>query len=258
MRTMSRETYVRLSAVILQPFLLSLSRMFPVSFPSSWITHPPTDAPRFSSFVDESRSLRFLFMEMCLLVSGLCDRGDEKVNIEQAVERIATIGENIYSRLFGRRRAIRNQRTRQDDGFRVGVIRIIAQIEEMRGYDTVFCRVRSQLEDISRGVPTSYTPSGLCKFACSVGLVKRMRAMAVSFRVNCTLKRGMFRYLDELILRLDRVVAMENGVALAVAMALHSRLGASSMLAMVGADLLPLCIPVVICKPIGGWHDLLD
>lgn len=257
MRTASHETHARLSAVILQPFLLSLSQMFPVSFPSSWITHPPAGVPCFS-FMDESRSLRFLFMEMCLQVSALCDRCDEKVDIELAVERIAMSGESIYARLFGRRRAIRNQRTRQDDCFRVGVIRIVAQIEEMRGYDTVFCRIRAQLEDISSGVPTSYTPSGLCKFACSVGLVKRMRTVAISFRVNCMLKRSMFRYLGELILRLDRVVEVENEVGLAVAMALHSRLGASSLLAMLGADLLPLCIPSVICKPIGSWRDLLD
>ena len=252
MGTLSHEQYARLSTVILQPFLLSLSQLFPVSFPSAWITNPPSGAP---CFMDESRSLRFLFMEMCVRVSALCDG---KVDIAQAVERIALSGESIYARMLGRKRAIRNRQTQPNDGFRVGVIRIVAQIEEMRGYDAVLHRIRLQLEDINRGVPAAYTPSGLCKFACSVGLVKRMRAIAVSFRTECLMKHSLYLYLDQLIVRLDRIVGAENEVWLAAAMALHPRLGASSMLATLGTDLLPMCIPSVICKPIGSWRDLMD
>jgi hypothetical protein len=266
MRSLPVDQLKRFSLSLLQPFLLSLSQMFPVAFPSSWVLHPPVGAQCFG-FMDESRSLRVMFLEMCVLVSNLgkeCRHPSASscVDVSRVVESVAMGGESIYSRLFARKRRfwsrVEGYQCSGISNYRVCVIRVLAQIEEIRGMDTVFLRLKAQLEDIRCNRQTTYSPLGLCRFACSVGLVGRMRQMAVAFRDVCVLKKRGVAYLNELILRLDALVESEREIGLAVAMALHPRLGQSSALAVLGCDLLPLCLPVVVCSPIGSWRLLMD
>jgi hypothetical protein len=61
-----------------------------------------------------------------------------------------------------------------------------------------------------------------------------------------------------LISLLEHVLRTERERRLAVAMALHARLGGVSELAALGGDLLPLCIPSIMSPPIGTWAQLLD
>lgn len=273
MRAMSAEDCVRLAEELLRPFLLSLSALFPVPFPAEWVARPPSGAPCFFCAANETRSLRFLYLAMCTEAASLCDGGAgrgggsltmlaapsvgadgaPRFDVSRLVERIALGGEHMYSRLVARRRP----------GFRgedaaVCVVRTVAMIEEVRGLDVVFHRLQAQLDDICCGRPAAYTPLGLCRFACGIGHAARMRAIAVSFLRRCHLRRAARMYLSELILRLDGVFRAEAGVCLAVAMALHPRLGAASGLAALGEDLLPWCVPRSVRSPIGGWRNLLQ
>ncbi len=54
------------------------------------------------------------------------------------------------------------------------------------------------------------------------------------------------------------LIQSERCMRLAVAMALHARLGAESGLAVLGNDVLVLCVPTVVCEPIGTWNMLLN
>jgi hypothetical protein len=65
-------------------------------------------------------------------------------------------------------------------------------------------------------------------------------------------------YLSELIVMLDGVIGTEQSISLAVAMALHPRLGDASPLAVLGADLLPLCVPRMVFSPVGNWMQVLN
>jgi hypothetical protein len=253
--------YARLLEGLVRPFLASLSEILPSLFPIAWTRQSPPSQPPVGAagVVCGHLSLRCLFRRMCECMARPVDAASSGVDASLLVRTIVSGGESIYSRLLTRRRllwggggpAARNR-------FRVCIVRIQAQIEAIRGTDVVFHRLRSQIEDLNSSLAVSYTPTGLCRFACSVGMVEQMLQLALRFRVECFLVKESRLYLGELIALLRGVLWTEQQLRLAVAMALHARLGAASALGALGVDLLPLCVPTVICKPIGTWTLLLD
>ena len=261
MLDMPSVVYARLVDVLVRPFLVSLSEILPSLFPVAWTRHPPPSQLPIgdAGVVCGHLSLRCLFRRMCECMARVVPPGSTTIDASLLVRTIVSGGESIYSRLLTRRRllwggggpAARNR-------FRVCIVRMQAQIESIRGTDVVFHRLRSQLEDLNSNLAASYTPTGLCRFACSVGMVEQMLQLALRFRVECFLVKESGQYLAELIALLRGVLWTEQQLRLAVAMALHVRLGAASMLGGLGADLLPLCVPTIICKPIGTWNSLLD
>ena len=84
-----------------------------------------------------------------------------------------------------------------------------------------------------------------------------MIELASDVRDGCELKGFSLNYLNQLLLLLHGVLSSERGVRLAIAMALHPRLGAASGISVLGGDLLPLCVHTVVREPIHSWHELL-
>ena len=143
-------------------------------------------------------------------------------------------------------------------GFQILAIRMMAQMDEIRGFDVVFYRLRSQLNDICCSRPPACDPVWLCKFACYTGAVRQMRQLAVAFRDMCVVPRKGNVYLNDLIMRLDAAVMFECSIYLAVAMSLHARLGDHSPLAVLGGDIIPLCVPRLIYDPVGRWQMVMN
>lgn len=261
MRSMSPSVCERMLTLLIRPFLESLSDLLPTLFPLHWVNSPPyicdTHSVVSSSSCSGHHSLRHVYLEMCMSYAKV--RNHPSVNAIQLVHDITLGGENIYSRLLTRRRFLQGRRgSLASCGFRVCITRIRAQIESIKGLDVVFCTLRSQIEELNGFRATSYTPFALCKFACSLGMVERMLSMVLRFREQCALTTRGRKYLDELAALLGALIQSERCMRLAVAMALHARLGAESGLAVLGNDVLVLCVPTVVCEPIGTWSMLLN
>ena len=263
MTCMPVAVYMRLVDELIRPYLLSLSGMLPSLFPTEWVCRPPLSLPRVGGRMMYGHlSLRCLFLQMCqcvaLSVDGVAARQDSAVDATPLVQTIVLGGEDIYSRLLTRKRMLWRGRVRCRSGYRLWIVRMQAQIESIRGTDVVFQRLRSQIEDLNSFRAVSYTPEGLCKFACNVGMVDRMLHLAERFSDECYLAFAGRRYLGELISMLEHILESERERRLAVAMALHARLGGMSGLGGLGGDLLPLCIPSIMSPPIGTWERPLD
>ena len=259
MSSMTPSVGERMLMLLIKPFLVSLSELLPSLFPLHWISNPSHSSPCDISaeLRDGHLSLRRVYLAMCVSFFQVNNNScsDDAMRL---VYDITLGGENIYSRLLTRRRYLQGRRgSLASFGFRICITRIRAQIESIRGLDVVFCTLRSQIEEINGFRPASYTPLAMCKFACSVGMVKRMLLMTLRFKDRCALTSRSRKYLDELSILLGTLISTERGVRLAVAMALHERLGAMSGLAVLGNDLISLCIPTAVCEPIGTWSMLL-
>ena len=254
--SMPHATYTQLLELMIRPFLRSLSDLLPSLFPIEWISNPPVARLHLDGSRDLT-SLRSLYLGMCVSASSIRVGCDACVDVSQLVFDIGVSGESIFSRLLVRRRFIQKRGFRSAYSFRVCVTRIMAQIDSIRGVDVIFNRLRVQIEALNGKRMASYTPSAFCRFACRVGMVERTLSLAHQFKDECDISRQSRSYLYELIIRLNEVVRTEQQVRLAVAMALHSRLGASSGLGLLGGDLLPLCIQSPVCKPIRSWHSLI-
>ena len=235
-QAMPLAVYERMVSLLLRPLLLSISQLFPVTFPSAWITNPPCSLDRFPLGDEDLRSPRLIFMEMCARVAGVAT-----TDVTGLVKRIVLCGNFFYFRVLDRRR-LKIGGKREIDLIRV-------RLDAIHYPDIVFRRLREVLVS-SNHVCFS---QAMCNFACEVGMVKHMRQLAERFRVRCKYWRRM-EYLDRLIAKLDTVLAHEQSTNIAIAMALHVRLGSSAGLAALGPDLLLLCIPSV--KPIGSWTEL--
>lgn len=264
MCAMSPSVYTRFLELLIRPFLASLSEILPSLFPPEWIVclspsqRAQPSSLRAAGTACDRLSLQCLFRRMCEHITKEVHPGSP-VDVRHLVRDIVSSGESIYARLLTRRRLLwGNGGPTARRRFRVSIVRMLAQIETIRGTDVVLHRLRSQLEDLNSNLAVSYTPLGLCKFACSVGMVERMMQLAIQFGESCYLAKASRSYLDELVRLLKAVLLSEYRIRIAVAMALHHRLGAGSGLGVIGPDLLPMCIPTVICKPIGTWSPLLD
>jgi hypothetical protein len=269
MQALPASAFERVLELMIRPFLLSLCDLLPSLFPALWVSHPPPPPPDTVSTFDDVRgpsgalhghlSMRRLFVEMCRSVERVAKSdASGTLDVIRLISDITIGGVNIYSRLISRRRFIIRRAGISYGSFRVRLERLDAMIQSIGGIDVVFHRIQYQILLHRDCRPPSYTPSQLCRFACSIGRVEHMAHLARRIVNECVRSGSEKRYLTQLVRSLDGVLSAELEVRLAVGMALHPRLGAASGLAVLGSDLLPMCIHSSICRPICSWQLLLE
>lgn len=255
--------FQRAMETMVLPLLLSLSDLMPTLFPREWVWSPPE---QWCSPPSALASPRRLFLELCMVSAVACRRAAEDqapVDMRHLVDDMVVGGSSLHEWLLSRRRFLRRRGHHFTRG-RLGCVRacierIAAQIESIRGRDVIFHRLYSQVREVDcGGQRASCSPVEMCRFACSLGLVEHTAQLALRIRDECRIGAPGRMYLNALLLRLQAVIAWEQGARLAVAMALHPRLGASSGLACLASDLLLLCLPPSVqCEPIVSWSSVL-
>ena len=246
---------------MVRPFLLSFSDILPSLFPSHWITDPPlpTGVTDFTVELHNRLPLRLIFVEMCrAVVRVTACRGEDVVDVTTMVKSLTSGGVSIYSRLIARAKFFRRRGCFLKHSFHVATVRIAACIESIRGVDIAFHHLRIQLEELNGGHLSWFTPASLCRFASNVGMVSRMSLLAKRLRSECAIGKQGVLFLDQLVRQLDDILSSEFEARLALAMSLHSRLGVTASVAVLGDDLLPLCFSSSVCEPIAAWHDILS
>jgi hypothetical protein len=208
---------------VLERLLLTLSEFDPVAFPRAWVKGRPPSSGGCRRVVSE------IFREMCVCVreEGCC------AAMLPVAWKLHAWGRAIVAMRLGlRHRAFR--------------FVLDAQLKEMVGIDSVYHTLHWQIVQVSQGSGRgAWTPSSLRDFALHTGSVYAMLD-AVS-GASCSLLAEHPRVKAYLLLvtaALEPIIAQHERRRLAVAMALHGRLGASSGLACLGGDLLPLCVVV--------------
>ncbi len=261
MRALPVAMYERLLVQMVRPYLLSFSEILPSLFPSHWITDPPLPigVTNFTVELHNRLPLRLIFVEMCRAVVRVkACRGEDVVDVTPMVKSLTSGGVSIYSRLIARAKFFRRKGLFLKHSFHVSTVRIAACIESIRGVDIAFHHLRVQLEELNGGHLAWFTPASLCRLACNVGMVSRMSHLAKRFRSECCIGKQGVLYLDQLIRQLDDILSFEFQVRLALAMSLHSRLGMAAGVAVLGGDLLPLCISSSVCEPIVIWNEIMS
>ena len=192
---------------------------------------------------------------MCEMVAGwraaVCDG---HINAMQLLYSLTSRGDNVLTWLTRRRRWLFGVVSVSD----VRVVRLFVQAKQIRGSDAVFSKLYSEILAMVHCLRAPLSVDAMAQFACTVGGVAQMRSLAAEFHaLFLGNSRTALRYLASLVASLDRMQSMECQRLLAVAMALHARLGAGSPLACIGRDLLPHCVSRSIQEPLLGWRDVV-
>ena len=210
---------------MLKPMLYELASIFPRWFPSEWIECPPA--------LPEQRvfSLNGLFLRCCRLANDPIVYG-----VDVLVCHFVTCMDDLCCWLMIRHRCSR-------------VYRLSFQVDYVRGVDVASAYLLMQLDKGCKD------PDWLCVFANEMGCVDSMRNTALCLRMLYSdgIKREC---LDKLLAGLDRFDERVHQLRLAVAMALHPRLGHWSLISCLGVDLLPGCIPNYTSPPMRMWSDV--
>lgn len=212
---MPREAYAAYREGVLEHLLYMLSEFDPVAFPRAWVREPPaqvSEGPR-----------RRVFRDMCACVL----EGGEAMSVAW---RLHAWGQAIGTWLEPRHRAFR--------------FVLEAQLKEMIGIDCVYHTLHWQLVQIAQTQSTRL-PS-LRDFALHTGSVYAMLGAVRELQCHRSVLAGHSQvkaYLRRVAATLEPIIAQHERRTLALAMALHGRLGASSGLGRLGADLLPMCVP---------------
>ena len=231
---------------LLIPFLMNFSELAPVLFPRKWVRSPPL-------FARTGDSLRCEFYYMCLSVaSWKASAQDGRIDAFQLIASLTSRGENLLAWLTIRRRIFGATGPTSD----APKLRIRLQVRQIRGVDTIFFRLYGEVLAISCCLrPPSL--DAMVQFAADTCSVSRMRSLAYEFGKKFAGKNGaIVDFMARLGATLAELEHKERQRLLAVAMALHPRLGDASPLAQLGQDLLPLCLPHA-CEPLLGWRDVL-
>lgn len=211
---------------MLKPTLHELSSMFPNWFPFEWIDHPPV-MPEQRMF-----SLNGLFLKCCRLAND-----SMSYSAEVLVCNFVTCMDDLCCWLMIRHRCSR-------------VYRLSFQVDQLRGVDVASAYLLMQLD---RGTKDT---EWLCVFANEMGCMESMRNAALRLRMYHS-DGAKRECLDRLLADLDRFDERVHQFRLAVAMALHPRLGQQSLLACLDVDLLPGCMPTYTSPPLRTWSDVL-
>ena len=240
-------TAQRLVSLMLVPLLYSFSDLLPLVFPREWIGARP------SSIVAKT-TVRGAFRELCILVQYVRDMlVDPKLSYDLRNEVFMFHGEasGLLDWITQRRRwgTMRSGERR--------VMRMKLRIQQLQGKDMVHSRLYTELSAIACNVRDPVSVSALLQFACDVGGVEHMLQMSRGFRTRSAAGSRFNAYLDRLIARLCFVRRVDYACALAVAMALHPRLGSASALGDLGCDILPRCVPWIQASPIPMWQEVI-
>jgi hypothetical protein len=250
MRHMSVETFERIRARLLIPFLMGISNLVPALFPSQWVGTPPVlQRPG-----DAGDSLRSEFRFLCAMV-GLWQtlvRRDGSLDARTIIFSVSSRGDSLLTWLTTRRRWLFGFVSPSDHR----VVRLRMQARLLRGSDAVFSNFYTEVLSIVYRVRDPLDIESMCRIALGCGAVERIRTLAREYRLRFR-DRALARYLSSLEAALDAKQSFENECLVAVAMALHPRLGAFSSLAAVGRDLLPYCAPRLEQEPLLCWREVV-
>jgi hypothetical protein len=179
--------------------------------------------------------------------------------VEDVVLSIQCWSEELVSWLLRRRRRGGDAGVSE----RAQLVRLSASTHELGGVDVVYRRLNFQLAALSRHMTPSVTSKKLGEYAFDIGRPNYMLKLARLFLDWFMRRNGNHRccwhireYLNSLINHIigDQRQAISRNVA--VAMALHARLGKDAMLGMLGSDIMPMCI--VESKPsVITWRDVM-
>ena len=239
--------FERIHSRLLTPFLLNFSDLSPALFPRKWVSSPP-------HLARTGDSLRAEFCYMCQSVSGWRALvRDGHIDAFQLIASLTSRGENLLAWLTIRGR-IFGARGPTSDALK---LRIRLQVRQIRGVDSIFFRLYGEVLAITCCM-RSPSLDAMVWLATETGSVDRMRSLALDFGAKFAGQNSaVVAYMAQLTFALDGHKRTERRSLLAVAMALHPRLGDASPLAQLGQDLLPLCLPRA-CEPLLGWRDVLD
>ncbi len=246
MRNMSVDLFEKIHARLLVPFLMDISSLSPTLLPPQWILAPPSQR--------SGDSMRTEFACLCSIVC--CWRvavREGRIDAGRLIYSLSSRGDNLLTWLTTRRRWLFGVVSPSD----VRVVRLRMQVREIRGCDTVFCKLYREALAIFHCVRAPLDVGEMCRFAMDSGSVDRLRALAEEFKGRFK-SRAVVRYMVAFETALENRLCVEYERAVAVAMALHPRLGARSSLACVGRDLLPQCVPRWVEEPLVGWRDVVD
>ena len=237
---------------MLTPLLTSFCKFNPQMFPLGWVEQMPPE-------LKPNNPIRRIFHHMCVCVhSHLYVEGNEA---DDVVRSVPCWGEDLVSWLMRRRRRS------GDAGIieRKQLVRIEASLHELVGVDVVYRRVYIQISRMMRGEHTLVTPMVLCDYAFSLGRGEHMECVARVFYEWYGKRRSshslvsyrIVSYTGALMweIRIRRLCEIEKRTAMA--MALHSRLGAVSGLSVLGADILPVCAPRGV-ESVLTWRDVMQ
>ena len=232
---------------LLLPLLTGISHLVPILFPLQW-THSPSLCERTGD------SLRSEYHCLCWMVySWRSLVSDGRVDAVRLIYTLSSRADNLLSWLTQRRRWLFGVISEWD----ARVIRLRSQIKQIKGVDAVFSKIYREVLAIVHRMRDPLSIEVMGHFAMSCGAVDRMRTLAVELRVKFR-SRSAVRYLTGLETALAGAQSMEYDRLIAVAMAMHPRLGALSPLACVGRDLLPHCVPRLMEEPLLGWRDVVN
>lgn len=214
---MPPEAYGAYREGVLKHLLYTLSEFDPVAFPRAWVKEAPPPVLK--------GLRRQVFRDMCA-----CVREGGSEPLMSVAWRLHALGQAIGALLGSRHRAFR--------------FVLEAQLKEMVGIDSMYHTLHWQLVQIAQ-TQSARLPS-LRDFALHTGSVYAMLGAIRGLQRHSSVLSGhpqVRAYLRRVAATLAPIVAQHERRTLALAMALHGRLGASSGLARLGADLLPLCVP---------------
>ena len=251
LQNMPPEGYRDMYDRMLVPLLRSFSEFNPAMFPLAWVMVRPVE-------IMPTHPMRRLFHHMCACLHGHKDiEGDM---VEDVVQSIHVWGEDLVSWLMRKRRKGGRDGAIERDR----LIRISASLHELGGVDVVYRRVYLHVSGLIRCAQMAGSPYELCAYGFCVGRPHHMLAVAQRFhswyekRRNPTSRSrlAILSYLGLLIELVQARLCRQADKNLAVAMALHSRLGVNAEISCLGADMLPLCLPKPV-QSVVNWRDAM-
>jgi hypothetical protein len=233
---MPPEGYRELYTKMMQPLLRNFSEFNPALFPVEWVdAAPPEYMP--------VNPMRRIFHHMCSCLDA--HRYVEGNEAEDVVFSIQSWSEELIAWLLRRRR----KGGESGKVERKQLIRLAASTHELVGIDVVFKRLNFQIASFGRYEDPPLSVARMCDYVFDIGRPLYALYLARLFLTWYAKKGGHSRCCHHVRSYLQRLVDMIVSTRLqdvdrnvAVAMALHERLGCASGLNVLGPDILALCL----------------
>lgn len=210
---------------MLKPVLYEVSDLYPSWFPRSWVEQP------LETFECGEISLHWRYHNCCRLVNNV-----HSMDASGVVCRFVSSMDDLCGCLMACRPCTR-------------VYRLSLQVDQLRGVNVAFTHLLIQLDQLG-------DPRWLCNFAYEMGCWDATHCLAKNLQMCCMVGAER-RFLDGLVRCFDEREREVHQMLLAVAMALHPRLGEGSALAVLNLDLLIACVPSYISPPLRSWSGVL-
>jgi hypothetical protein len=243
--------YRDLRELMLKPLLTAFCEFNHCMFPFSWVDGvPPEPAP--------NNPIRRIFHHMCVCVHAHAQvEGNEADDVVRSVQ---CWGDDLVSWLMRRRRKGGEAGTRE----RLQLLRITASLHELIGVDVLYRRLYIQISRMMRGEQVIVTPAVMSEYAFSLGREDHAACVARMFyewhqtrrQAQTQVGHRIVNYTGSLLWTIRVRLLREIDKRTAMAMALHSRLGAESGLLELGVDVLPMCVPKGVLS-VPTWRDVM-